>query len=46
MGVWLGKQMLGQRDIRPIEFSGPNGQSAKLSLEILDEILSYSKKDT
>src|ERR1700683_5147270 len=25
MGVWLGKQLLGQRDVTPIELTGANG---------------------
>jgi hypothetical protein len=44
MAVWLGKQILGQRDVRPSEFSGPNGQPTKISLEVLDEILNHRKK--
>src|SRR5277367_4452438 len=26
MGVWLGKQLLGQRDVTPIELSGADGK--------------------
>lgn len=43
MGVWLGKQYLGQRDITPIELSGPNGGEVKFSLEAIDAILSQAK---
>ena len=43
MGVWLGKQYLGQRDITPIELSGPNGGEVKFSLEAIDEILAKAK---
>jgi len=28
MGIWLGKQLLGQRDVTPIELSGLNGRSS------------------
>src|SRR5258708_748843 len=32
MGVWLGKQLLGQRDLTPIEVSGAHGNPVQLSL--------------
>jgi hypothetical protein len=38
MGIWLGKQHLGQRDITPIELSGPNSGPMKIQLEVIDEI--------
>jgi hypothetical protein len=41
MGVWLGKQFLGQRDVTPVELSGA---PLKISLEVLDAILSQKKK--
>src|ERR1041384_4158901 len=44
MGIWLGKQLLGQRDLTPLELGGPDGDSLKLSLEVIDEILSEAKK--
>lgn len=44
MGVWLGKQLLGQRDVTPIELSGPNGQPAQFSLEAIDELLATARK--
>jgi len=44
MGVWLGKQYLGQRDVTPIELSGPNGGAMKFSLEAVDEIIATAKK--
>ena len=44
MGVWLGKQFLGQRDVTPVELSGANGTPLKISLEVLDAILSQRKK--
>src|SRR5215471_8590783 len=31
MGVWLGKQLLSQRDVTPIELSSSNGQPVQLS---------------
>ena len=46
MGVWLGKQYLGQRDVTPIELSGPNGSAVKFSLEAIDEILKEAKKSS
>ena len=46
VAIWLSKTLLGQRDIRPIEFSGPNGQPAKISLEAIDEILRHVSENT
>jgi hypothetical protein len=46
MAVWLGKQWLAQRDVRPVELGGPNGQKAQITLEVLDEILSHARKDS
>ena len=43
MGVWLGKQLLGQRDVTPFEVTGPQGGPLKLTLEIIDEILKQDK---
>ncbi len=37
--IWLGKQTLGQRDVRPIELSGPDGKPVKISWEVLDAIV-------
>lgn len=42
MGVWLGKQYLGQRDVTPIELSGPNGSAVKFSMEAIDAILAQA----
>jgi hypothetical protein len=44
MGVWLGKQLLGQRDVTPIELSGANGNPLQISLEAVDAILTSSKE--
>ena len=44
MGVWLGKQLLGQRDVTPIELSGVDGKPLQISLEAIDAILTQSKK--
>jgi hypothetical protein len=44
MGVWLGKQLLGQRDVTPIELSGVDGKPLQISLEAVDAILAQSKK--
>jgi hypothetical protein len=46
MGVWLGKQLLGQRDVTPIELSGPNGEPVQFSLESLDAIINRAKERT
>lgn len=43
MGIWLGKQFLGQRDVTPVELSGPNGAAVKFSLEAIDAILSQAE---
>jgi hypothetical protein len=45
MGVWLGKQLLGQRDVTPIELSGPHGQEMKLSLEAIDALVRDCTQD-
>jgi hypothetical protein len=45
MGIWLGKMLLGQRDVRPIEFSASGGDSEQIPLELIDAILSQAKKD-
>ena len=42
-GVWLGKQYLGQRDVTPIELSGPNGSAVKFSMEAIDAILAQTE---
>ena len=39
MTIWMGKQWLGQRDVTPIEVSGPNGKPVKISWEAIHEIL-------
>jgi hypothetical protein len=44
MGVWLGKQLLEQRDVMPIELTGANGDPLRLSLEVVDAILAPAKK--
>ena len=43
MGVWLGKQVLGQRDLTPIELTGPNGSAVKFTLEAIDAIFSQAE---
>ena len=45
MGVWLGKQLLGQRDVTPIELTGANGSEIKFSKEAIDAIISEAKKN-
>ena len=44
MGVWLGKQLLGQRDVTPIELTGANGSELKFSKETIDAIIAEAKK--
>ena len=44
MSIWLGKQLLGQRDVTPIELSGPNGKPVKFNLEVIDAILAHKHK--
>jgi hypothetical protein len=39
MSIWMGKQWLNQRDVTPIELSGPNGQPVKISWEAINAIL-------
>ena len=46
MGVWLGKQLLGQRDVTPIELSGPHGDPVQVALGTIEEILTRAKKRT
>jgi hypothetical protein len=46
IAIWLGKILLGQREVRPIELSGPNGQPAKISLEVIDDILRQISEST
>ena len=42
--IWLGKQLLGQRDVTPIELSGPTGQPLRISLEVIDAMLARAKE--
>jgi hypothetical protein len=44
MAVWLGKQLLGQRDVTPVELTGANRQPVQITLEILDAFLDQSAK--
>ena len=44
MGIWLGKQLLGQRDVMPIEVRG-NDQPVQISLQALDDAIERAKKD-
>jgi hypothetical protein len=45
MSVWLGKQLLGQRDVTPVELTGSNGSEIKFSKEAVDAIISEAKKN-
>jgi hypothetical protein len=44
MAVWLGKQLLGQREVTPVELTGVNGQPVQIALEVLDGILDQAQK--
>jgi hypothetical protein len=44
MGVWLGKQLLGQRDLSPIELSGPSGQPVQFSLQVIDALVMQARQ--
>ena len=44
--VWLGKQLLGQRDVTPIELSGPNGQPVQFDLRAIDAIVAQARERT
>jgi hypothetical protein len=43
MGVWLGKQLLGQREVMPVEVSGPGGRPVQFSLEVIDAIVASAR---
>lgn len=45
IAVWLGKQLLGQRDVTPLQVSGPNGEALKVSLESFDALLKEAKQN-
>jgi hypothetical protein len=45
MCVWLGKQLLSQRDVTPIELTGAKGKPVELTLEVLDAIVALKQKD-
>ena len=44
ISIWLGKQLLGQRDVMPIELSGSNGSEVKITLEAVDAIIAGTEK--
>src|SRR6266446_8206814 len=44
MGVWLGKQLLGQLDVTPIELSGPQGEPVQFSLQTLDAVINRARE--
>lgn len=44
MGIWLGKTVLGQRDVTPIELTGANGSEIKFTRETIDAIIAEAKK--
>jgi hypothetical protein len=45
MAIWLGKILLGQRDVTPIELTGSNGSAVKFSMEVIDAIIAEGKKN-
>jgi hypothetical protein len=45
MCIFLGKQLLGQRDLTPIELTGAKGKPVELTLEVLDAIVALKQKD-
>ena len=45
MGIWLGKQLLGQRDVTPVELTGSNGSEIKFNKETIDAIIAEAKKN-
>jgi hypothetical protein len=44
MAIWLGKVYLGQKDVTATELTGAQGKPVQLTLEVIDAILSHSKK--
>ncbi len=44
IAIWLGKQLLGQRDVTPLELSGPSGEPVQISLGALDAILTGARE--
>jgi hypothetical protein len=45
VAIWLGKQLLGQRDVTPIELSGPSGQPVQFSLQAIDVIVTQARQN-
>jgi hypothetical protein len=45
MAIHLGKTVLGQREVTPIELSGSQDNPLRISLEVLDEIQKLARKD-
>jgi hypothetical protein len=44
MAIWLGKQLLGQRDLTPLELSGSSAQEKRISIEVIDELIKQQSK--
>jgi hypothetical protein len=44
MAIWLGKQMLDQRDVTPLELSGSSAQEKRISMEVVDELIKQQSK--
>ncbi len=45
IGIWLGKQLLGQRDVTPVELTGANGSEIKFTKEVVDAIIAEAKEN-
>ena len=41
MAIWLGKQYLNQRDVTPVEVTGPDKEPVRLTTEMINEILKH-----
>jgi hypothetical protein len=44
IAIWLGKVLLGQRDVTPVEVTGRNGEPVQFSLESLDALITTARK--
>jgi hypothetical protein len=44
MAIWLGKQLLGQRDVTPLELSVSSAEEKRISMEVVDELIKQQSK--
>jgi hypothetical protein len=42
--IWMGKQLLGQRDVIPIQLTGQNEQPIQISLQAIDALMAQERK--